>query len=96
MRYVCLLALLAVCCADEAYSTFFKQIYKELGSSSSDEVASRFSDQFDALNADGRLSAFLYDMLEIRRADLLTSLQHIDRLGATIDTLLEINSIQGA
>ena len=93
-RLTCLLALVVICAADQSfYSIFFKKVYAGLGSKSVEEVAAIFGDEFAELNKDGRLADFLYDMLQIRKADLLTSLNHIDRLGIAIDTLVEINRL---
>jgi len=95
LHAILLLALVAVCVSDQSNSLFFKKMYAELGSNTAERVATLLNDEFAVLNAedDGRLVDFLYDMLEIRRADLLTSLKHIENLGMTIDMLVEFNSL---
>jgi len=80
--------------ADQASLHFFKQIYEELGSNTAEEVATRFNDEFAALDSDGMLADYLYGMLDIRKADLLTSLKHIENLGVTIDMLVEFDGMR--
>jgi len=91
-RFVLLFSLLAVCMAAQPYSVFFTKMYEELGSNTAGDVASKLGSEFAVLDAgSGHLADYLYDMLDIRRADLLTSLKHIENLGVTIDLLVDFN-----